>query len=83
MSVCLNSSSLRRFGCDWYDGRVQSYAGERLDEMPTTGTHRLRSLSHSYSLPSSVSRMNLSSSRENETRGSSSNAEGDWGNPVW
>ena len=49
---------------------------------PTTGTHRLRSLSHSYSLPSSVSRMNLLSSREKETRGSASNAEGDCGKPV-
>ena len=48
---------------------------------PTTGIHLLNESSYSYSVPSSVSSMYLLSIFENETRGSSSKAEGDWGNP--
>jgi hypothetical protein len=79
VSVSESSGSAVSVRCT---GKAERYAGE-MDKRPTTGTHLLRSSSHSYSLPSSVSRMYLLSSRENETRGSASNAEGDCGNPVW
>ena len=69
------------------DTVVQEYLGgrERGDmsvgsdslHLPTTGIHRFRAVSHSNSLPSSVSRMNLLSSLEKETRGSASNEDGD------
>ena len=48
---------------------------------PTTGIHLLRAVSHSYSVPSSVSRIYLSSSFENDTLLSESNAEGECGKP--
>lgn len=51
--------------------------------VPTTGTHLFSPLTNSYSLPSSVSRIHLSSSLEKEIRGSLSNSEGDWGKPDW
>ncbi len=51
--------------------------------VPTTGTHLFSPLMYSYSGPSSVSRIHLSSSLEKEIRGSLSNSEGDWGKPDW
>ena len=48
---------------------------------PTTGIHLRRALSHSYSVPSSVSSKNLLSTFENETRSSASKSEGDTGKP--
>jgi hypothetical protein len=49
--------------------------------VPTTGTHLFSPLTYSYSVPSSVSRIHLSSSLEKEIRGSLLNSEGDWGKP--
>lgn len=49
--------------------------------VPTTGTHLFSPLTYSYSVPSSVSRIHLSSSFEKEIRESLSNSEGDWGKP--
>ena len=45
----------------------------------TVGIHRFNTVSYSNSRPSSVSRINLSSSFEKEIRGSLSNSEGSWG----
>lgn len=46
---------------------------------PTEGIHLLRAESYEYSSPSSVSKMNLLSSLEKETRGSLSNSAGSSG----
>lgn len=48
----------------------------------TTGTHLLNAVSHSNSVPSSVSKRNFPSSFEKEILSSASNADGDVGNPV-
>lgn len=51
--------------------------------MPTAGIHLLKALSHSNSVPSSVSSKNFSSTFENDIRVSLSNSEGDLGKPDW
>ena len=63
-------------GHAWGGGKEMGHAS-----VPTTGTHLFNPWMYSYSVPSSVSRIHLSSSLEKEIRGSLWNSEGDCGKP--